>query len=794
MPGGSIQWENPFAGSPTFLPDHTAVQTADDGFYIEAIDARNTVDISNNVHFTGFNFTIPGGAQIHGITITVRRRAVPDAPGDSVVRDFRVAIIYNGTTYGVFANNDPNDWAESWEDAPHGGAYDDWGLPGSGIPGGLSATTVNNALFGCFLQAEYFDPGSTNPCSAQIDQLQMTIHYDEPTTTSTTSTSTSTTVTSTSTTVTSTTLTSTTTTPPTTSTSTSTTTTLEPTSTSTSTTTTPEPTSTSTSTSTSTTNTSDTSTTTSVTSSTTTEAYSSSCSAAAFDPRGREGIGVVQPQSGIDYPLVGVPSDDIRYLLADLSLTYDDAGDYNPSETPFTPPFSIAWMYGFGCLASDPPDGMEPTHEADVLIVDDDGRTVFDSTTATEFTSRPWGDRLHLYGWKTADATLWIVIHTTWSDAVGGPEPQQYAWNIIPDSAVIDARAIERLPKRVKSMQVVLDTLAQKRRVNLAEGYNIAITDNGESTTDGGRRRQRLTISATPGAGLGVYPGCDPASLIVTSLNNINPTAEGDFYLAAGGCYYIRQPAELVTETPRTTSVTESMLIFGNDCTPCCSCDDYVDVARYLNKTRNSYNRIGQKASQTRTLYHQDRERWLDSKCCFDSKPLRLALQPQICPFLDIAGQICNSTQECYENVQLFFNIGVPADFSVTGTQVERYTTIRGQAYKAGRRNSTVTRYQMGGSWPNFTATFDRIEPGTSGWVKFRLQFSGCGQYTFNQQPYVIDVLLSGSIDGVGVRDETECAEDVGDLVIYQQAVLRCPAEAADVHNPTICVDPAFLS
>src|SRR5688572_8566747 len=51
-------------------------------------------------------------------------------------------------------------------------------------------------------------------------------------------------------------------------------------------------------------------------------ASSMSCEAFEYHPRGRKGIGVDQPQGGTNYPLVA-PSDDIRYLLADLHVTHE---------------------------------------------------------------------------------------------------------------------------------------------------------------------------------------------------------------------------------------------------------------------------------------------------------------------------------------------------------------------------------------------------------------------------------------------------------------------------------------
>jgi hypothetical protein len=78
-----------------------------------------------------------------------------------------------------------------------------------------------------------------------------------------------------------------------------------------------------------------------------------SCPEFSFAPRGRQGIGVIQPQSGLDYPLVS-PSEDIRYLLADMYFEYDDEGLYNTASTPAALPLRVKWLYGVGLRGKRP--------------------------------------------------------------------------------------------------------------------------------------------------------------------------------------------------------------------------------------------------------------------------------------------------------------------------------------------------------------------------------------------------------------------------------------------------------
>jgi hypothetical protein len=146
------------------------------------------------------------------------------------------------------------------------------------------------------------------------------------------------------------------------------------------------------------------------------------CAAFAYASFGRKGIGVTQPISGTDFPLVE-PSEDVRYLLADFQLDYPDPADYDSAVEAFKPPFRLAWMYGFGCdpstipansssslsesLGSESTDEFPPipTHGIDIVVFDDDGRTVFDSTTAEDFTARDWGPRLRIYNWGASNVS-----------------------------------------------------------------------------------------------------------------------------------------------------------------------------------------------------------------------------------------------------------------------------------------------------------------------------------------------------------------------------------------------------
>jgi len=538
---------------------------------------------------------------------------------------------------------------------------------------------------------------------------------------------------------------------------------------------------------------------------------SSSSSSAApiqYSQFGRQGLGVVQPQSGTDYPLVGVPSLDIRYLLADASLVYDDPADYTPSLIEYCPPFRIKWLHGLGTVATPHPKHFPaPTHDVDIIVVDCNNCVVFDSTKATTFFSEQWTDRLAVYGWETDEATMFIVVHTKWAETAD-PDmtPIEYEDEITPDSATLDERAVERRPKRVKSFTVVLDNYT-RTEVDFVEGFNMDITSDGEFDRGNGLRlAQRVLFDASPGNGLGIFPGCEPDPLVIRRINNIGPTTQGDFYLAANDCYYARQPSTIIQSDPRIALPTPAMLQVGNDCGPCCPCEDYVETAEYMNRIRDKYDALGRQYENIRDQYHENRDRWLDSKCCFERFPLRLVVQPQICPYLDIGAQFCNLTDYCVGGLELkicveivgaessssSISVSFPSSSSVCQSiseEVPGFTHIRGQSYKSPRRTSETERYEMGGKHPCYLSYWDAVEAAQSVWVRFRLGFNCCGTDLQNN-PLFVRVTLTGQVgDPIGQPLApitvpvcgswgSSISEDLA--IAWDQALLRCPTDSND--------------
>lgn len=459
--------------------------------------------------------------------------------------------------------------------------------------------------------------------------------------------------------------------------------------------------------------------------------------------RGREGIGVDQPQSSTDYPFVQ-PSEDIRYLLADAYLAYESPDDYNAAVSAYAVPFYIAWLYGLGEDASSPP-GWAPTpvHDVDLVVKDADGVTVFDSTLAESFTTTVWTERLTIYEWITSNAVCRIVVHTAWP-TYGAPEPRSYAEHIVPDNAVLDPRVLYRMPKRVRSLAAVLDSMAGD--IELIADYNMRF--QVEPIT-GNRIGSRVRVSAPAGAGTGIFPGCTEPDPLLRTINNVQPSSAGDFLIKATDCYYLRQPVTVTSTDPREVRPTVDLdptaahLELGIACKACCDCSDYVDVAKYMNRWRDRYVDLGAVLSGVRDLHHLNIERWDDYRTCRLNQPLQLVMRAQACPFVDVAVQFVNQTATCLKNITLIIRFRTDPEIAPSSECTETSCTGTIPALPAGNDSVEVVpayttisdtinpykmeRYTLAGGWSEYRAYWDAINPYQRALLRFRLKLPDGG-------------------------------------------------------------------
>ncbi len=470
-----------------------------------------------------------------------------------------------------------------------------------------------------------------------------------------------------------------------------------------------------------------------------------------YDPYGRQGIGVAQPSSGIDYPLTQ-PSDDIRELVADFFLSYEDPATFSEGDA-YVRPFHIAWLYGVGITANSPPGwAPTPTHDVDLVIADADDVTVFDSTLATTFRSYAWGTVYHIYEWDDGVQVCRLVVHTAWPPT-GDVEPHEYDQNIAPENGVLEDRTLSRLPRRVRSIQVVLDEFSHEQNIELMSGNNVDLLAEDPVLTQGRRHTNRVTFNVKPGAGIGKYSNCEEVLGYLARINGVSPDTHGNLSLAATDCYYFRQPTTIVSTSPRRS--VPSILLdpmaghlkFGNDCGQCCKCDDMIASALRMNGLRDDYAAIADTINGARDLYHENRDRWLLAAACRELQPLSTVLLAQNGPFIDVVGQFCNQTAACVGDLELIFTItSVP---SATGVLV-----VCGSTRIWETTPPQVLPYTLGGAWPTYHAYWDSVQSFSTAKLQFRLRFPGGG--LSSGVPYAVTTELTAKIGGEYVRDNSD--------------------------------------
>jgi hypothetical protein len=370
---------------------------------------------------------------------------------------------------------------------------------------------------------------------------------------------------------------------------------------------------------------------------------------------GRRGVGVVQPQSGIDYPFVA-PSDDIKYLIADLHVSVDDFARLGRGGKEFVPPFRVAYLYGLGCVENSPPSGfLAPTHTADIVICDANGTAVFDSSisnSAADFSATAWGTNYTLYSWRNYVGACSVLAYTTWPAT--DSDKRNYNKHLQPENGILDARAVYVAPKRLLSLRVD-DGPTVTGNVVIRNGYSTELAAGAESVTNF-VTDTAVTLSANPGSGLGKYSTCGEDTLPVTQpIKRINGVTapDGSFLLAATDCMYVRRPTTIIdglllpSDYLSDTDTLQRPLEIGAVCDACCKCNDYVDLALKVNKYRSQYAFIGTRVNETKLIHEQNIQKWNDARACGLESLFKIQLVPQRCPFMDVVISVCNACATC---------------------------------------------------------------------------------------------------------------------------------------------------
>lgn len=146
---------------------------------ITAVGPPYTLAVITQTTFThylqgsSYNFNIPSGSIIHGITVLISRQSSgSDVP---YLRDYQVYLVKDGDIVGENKAITGIDWPHStFGSASYGGPNDLWGTS-------WTPEEINAEDFGVVLSV--LNPHPTMPRTATVDYMQVTINYTLPGTT-----------------------------------------------------------------------------------------------------------------------------------------------------------------------------------------------------------------------------------------------------------------------------------------------------------------------------------------------------------------------------------------------------------------------------------------------------------------------------------------------------------------------------------------------------------------------------------------------------------------------------------
>lgn len=466
-----------------------------------------------------------------------------------------------------------------------------------------------------------------------------------------------------------------------------------------------------------------------------------------YSDRGRRGIGVIQPQSGLDYPFVArasglrtteapadgvTPADDVRHLVADFFLAFDDPGEYSSSRAKVVPPLRIKYLYNVGCWDNDVPIGFPSVRAgnvADIVVVDANDTIVFDTTDGADVQDKieEWGTDYKIYSWKKQDQVCQLVSYTTWTTA--DDDKKHFCKYLAPANAILDARATYKMPRRLRTLAVRNSGNTTPRyngKVRFRNGYNTELVAT-PSVASNFRNNTRVVFNAVATSGLGKYPNCPEDTLeAVQPLKKINGLSpiNGDIVIGAEDCIWVRRPVE----KDSTGDIVPDPIVrqqIGADCPPCCECLDYASTALYMNQVQSQYSLIGDRVNDIKLLHEQNVARWLDQREC-SVNPLKLYLVPQRCPYMDIAIMLCNPCQSCAPSSVLTLNLSATGNINTFATVQCGYTALFAAGIN-GRAVPINVTYVDGGT--QLSTQFPLIRGGGSAYLKLRVKFSVSGQY-----------------------------------------------------------------
>jgi hypothetical protein len=139
--------------------------TTSNNSYTTSGSLTSSNSVSEYLDLTGWGFSIPAGATIDGITVSIERSWT--GSGTSNVQDTSLRLLKAGTKVGDDKAATATNWPTSDGTATYGGAADLWGTT-------WTDSDINASNFGFALKVENDGSGSK---TARLDYVTITVNY-----------------------------------------------------------------------------------------------------------------------------------------------------------------------------------------------------------------------------------------------------------------------------------------------------------------------------------------------------------------------------------------------------------------------------------------------------------------------------------------------------------------------------------------------------------------------------------------------------------------------------------------
>lgn len=382
------------------------------------------------------------------------------------------------------------------------------------------------------------------------------------------------------------------------------------------------------------------------------------------------------PHGGTVYPFTADCA--LAAAVLDGYLSYEDPA------CAFGPPFTLTLTDDGGGLTA--------------AVTDGGGAEVVSAPFAAA-AAADWGSDRRVYEWVGDDHVFRLVVRHAALGAGAG---------------VLDARTVNRVPGRVRSLNVGGQRLTGA--VSIEAGFNVALAGEEGERVDGARHVNVVGLDGVVGAGAGRKDGCEGAETAVLRVNRLGPDAGGNFTAQADGCLRVQAPLAAVPASeggPHAVEYADPALAGGeaaaalrlfDDCTACCECDDFVRTYLGLRQLWDRWQEAAADAEELRDAFADGRDRWEAQRECRAANALRLVASGEHTCRAFVGASFCNMSRCCLADVEIRFTFrryragsplaGAPASVALFGA------AVNGSHTGGADEPYTPDFYDAGDKWP----------------------------------------------------------------------------------------------